>query len=242
MPLLLATPPGLITRTPSRATVEDGDGDEASDDDPATVGFDDVPPIVTVDKSASAGSVTESGDSVTFTVAVTNASEESVTLTDLTDNIFGDLLDASNASVGANTCPAQPVTMAAGATLTCTFDGFVSGDASGLDHENTVTATVVDDDGSTDDDDGSAVVSFEDSPPSIDVEKSATVTAVEAPGERVTFIVEITNDGDEPVTITSLTDDVYGDLLDSGNGAVVHQRVSAAAERNRRGCDVPLHI
>ena len=36
-------------------------------------------------------------------------SVEPVTLTSLTDDVFGDLLDAGNAAVTSNTCPAAAV-------------------------------------------------------------------------------------------------------------------------------------
>jgi LPXTG-motif cell wall-anchored protein len=201
------------------ATITDGDGDEGTDKDTETVDITDVPPAITVDKTASDASVDESGEMVTFAVAVTNDTSEWVTLVDLTDDVYGDLLDSANSAVSSNTCPAQSKAIAAAGRLACTFDALVAGDASGPDHENTVTATVVDDDGTGADDDDSAIVTFDDTPPSVVVDKTATAGAVAEPGADVTFIVEILNDGDESVTITDLTDDVYGDLFDPANAA-----------------------
>ena len=89
----------------------------------------------------------EPGATVTFTVEVENLSVEAVTLTSLSDDVFGDLLDPANPAVSANTCPAQPAAIPVGGTFSCSFDAFVAGDAGGPDHVDTVTATVVDDDG-----------------------------------------------------------------------------------------------
>jgi uncharacterized repeat protein (TIGR01451 family) len=202
------------------ATIADSDGDEASEDDNEIVSITDVPPVISVDKTPSPASVAESGGVVTFTVVVSNTSVESVTVTDLRDDAFGNLLDPANPNVSNNTCPTQPTSIPAGNALACTFDGFLTGDASGPDHMNTVTVGVVDDDGSTAGDDDSAVVSFDDTPPSIVVAKTPTQNAVEAPGESVTFVIAVTNDGTESVTLAALVDDVFGDLLDPSNSNV----------------------
>ncbi len=90
-------------------------------------------PDISVTKTANPTSVPETGGSVTVHVSVTNNSTEAVTLDSLTDSDFGDL-------DGEGTC-ATGGTIAAGATSTCSFTRIVSGDFSGPDHENTVTAT-----------------------------------------------------------------------------------------------------
>jgi len=57
------------------------------------------------------------------------------------------------------------------------------------------------------------------SPPEITVSKTASQLQVFAPGENVTFTVNITNDSGaaDPINITSLIDDIHGNLVDSSN-------------------------
>jgi uncharacterized repeat protein (TIGR01451 family) len=201
------------------ATVEDDDGNPASDGDVATVGFASDPPSLTVAKTADPGSVAEAGETVTFTVEVTNDGAEPVTLTALSDDVFGDLLDAGNAAVSANSCAGADAVIPAGASLSCIFEGFVGGDP-GADHVNVVTATVEDDDGETASGSDSETVTVLDADPTISITKTPSVSSLPEPGGKVTFTVTITAGADEDVTLTALSDDVFGDLLDGGNPAV----------------------
>ena len=188
-----------------------------TDTDGATVVFDDVLPTITTTKTPSPGSVSEPGGVVTFTVSVRNTSPEPVTLTDLVDDVFGDLLDGSNVDVSNNTCPAQPTAMPVGATVTCSFDAFVSGNNGDAADVNTVTATVEDDDLNSADDGDSAAVAFGDTLPTIDVTKAANPGSVPESGASVTFSVSVANTGVEELTLTALGDDQFGDLLDGVN-------------------------
>ncbi|MCB2223439.1 MAG: DUF11 domain-containing protein, partial [Actinobacteria bacterium] len=202
------------------AVAEDDEGNAASDDGSATVAFTDVAPTISTTKTPSAGSVPEPGGTVTFTVEVANTSVEAVTLTSLSDDVFGDLLDGANPAVSANTCDDQPVSIAVGGTFSCSFDAALSGLAGDPDHVNTVTAAAEDGDGNTATDDGSATVAFGDSLPSITVAKTPSVGSVPETGGTVTFSVEVANTSAEPLTLASLSDDVFGDLLDGANPAV----------------------
>ncbi len=83
----------------------DDDGTKADDTGSATVTIDDVAPTVQVDKSADPTHLNEPGGTVTFTVDVKNTSSESVTLTDLVDDIYGDLL-TTPATTRSATAPA----------------------------------------------------------------------------------------------------------------------------------------
>ena len=114
------------------ATVVDDDKDQKSGFDDATVSLTDVPPTVSVDKTASPDKV-EAGTEVTFTVKVTNTSKEPVSLDSLTDSIHGNL-------DGQGTCVADgSVQIAAGATYTCDFTAVVN-----ETETDVVTATVSD--------------------------------------------------------------------------------------------------
>jgi hypothetical protein len=87
---------------------------------------------LTVDKSANPTTIPEPGGTVTYTVKITNtASVESVAITSIADSpLYGDLGNASNSNVTDNTCPSLiNTTLAPGATVSCSFKGSVSGNA-----------------------------------------------------------------------------------------------------------------
>ena len=147
------------------AVASDNDGGSDTETATATVTFSDVLPDITVTKTANPTAVPETGGSVTFTVSVKNNSTEAATLDSLTDSDFGDLDGEGTCVTGGS--------IAAGATYTCSFTRTVSGDFSGPDHSNTVTATVSDDDANSDTESGTATVDFTDVLPSITVTKTA---------------------------------------------------------------------
>ncbi|MGP8306655.1 hypothetical protein [Vibrio sp. YIC-376] len=125
----------------------DDDGEPVTSNDDATVTVNDVQPTATLDKSVTSMDVL-------YTVVVTNTSvAEDLDLTDLTDNLFGDIT-----SVQGNVLETEcnvPQTIAIGDDYTCTFVGRVYGP-----HTNTVTGTVSDDDGNTINPSDTATVSF----------------------------------------------------------------------------------
>ena len=98
-----------------------------------------VPSSIKVTKTATPTSLQEPGGNATFAVSVKNTSAvDSVTITTLTDDIYGNL-------DGKGTCDV-PQTLAPGATYECSFTGAVSG-AAGSTHKDVVTASGTDDDG-----------------------------------------------------------------------------------------------
>lgn len=191
----------------------DNEGNEAVDTGIATIQFTDVLPALVVDKSVSPSELPEPGGTVTYTVVVTNpeGAPEDIVLTTLQDDKFGDLNGQGTCNIAAG------VTLAAGAKYTCTFDKDLVGDAPDT-HLNTVTATVRDDDGNTMASADDAVVTFSDVLPTIQVEKTANPTTVPEPGGDVTFTVKVINPAGaaEPVTITSLIDQPFGNLAGRG--------------------------
>ncbi len=182
--------------------VADGDGDTASDSDDETVTFTDVAPVITVTKTATPRHIPEGGAYVTFTVRVSNPGPEDVTLTTLTDSVYGDL------STLANSTAVLPQTILIGGSYQATFTVALSSDDL-ADHYNVVTAEAVDDEGTkaraTDDE----TVTFEDTPPEISVTKTASPTSVPETGGWVTFTITVTNTGDEAVTLTDAYDDTF---------------------------------
>lgn len=173
-------------------------------------------PSIEVTKTALATTIGEPGGSVTYQVSVTNTSVEPVTIFDLTDSIEGATaidITATGGPITATTCGplvGQVLTAAGpGATATCTFTATVSGDDGDVIGDVvTVTAYDSSETEATDSDDASVAITALD--PVISVTKTPSVASIAEPGGTVSYTVQITNDGVEPVTVSSLTDSLEG--------------------------------
>ena len=179
------------------ATATDDDGNETTDEDDATVDFDDVLPDVSITKEANPTSVPETGADVEFTIVVANNSAEAATI---------DSLDDSDFELAANCADAVGQVLGAGGTYTCVFTEFIDGDFSGPAHENTATVVASDGDGNTDTASDDAEVGFVDVAPTITVTKNPDPDSVPETGAPVEFTILVTNTSEESVTITALTD------------------------------------
>ncbi len=202
------------------ASGSDDDGNLVSAQGSATVTITDVLPAALVTKTASPTSVDEPGGNITFTVRVDNTgSAESLSLSDLNDDIHGDLNGQGDCAV--------PQTVAAGGFYQCSFTAAVNGNA-GDSETDTVTATLADDDSNTITPSDSATVTITDVASSISVTKTASPTSVAEPGGTVTFTVRVDNTSTvDSVAISSLSDDIHGNLAGQGDCAVP-QTVAAA--------------
>lgn len=187
-------------------TVVDDDGDGAVGSDDATVTITDVASSMRVDKTADPASLPEPGGAFTFDVVVTNTSTvDTITITDLADDVYGSLAGLGSCATAVGTV------LAPGEGYACSFDGMFTGDG-GDSQTDTVTATATDDDGvalSAGDD---ATVTITDIAPTIRVRKNASPPSMAAPGGVFSFNVMMTNTSGEAVTITSVKDSVYGDV------------------------------
>ena len=168
-------------------------------------------PVIAVTKAASPPSLPAPGGNFTFTVQVSNPSTtDPIKITALTDNIYGNL-----ATLAGSTCGALiGTTLAPGATSApCTFTGPFTG-VSGASQTDTVTATGVDSNGNTATATAQATVTLTPGvTPQIAVSKAANPLSMPAPGGNFTFTVQVTNpSATDPVKITSLVDNIYGDL------------------------------
>jgi len=202
------------TDTATASGVDD-ESNPVSGSDDATVTIADVQPAISVVKTANPISVDEPGGNVTFTVAVTNDSnaEDPVTITSLVDDIHLDLNGQGDCSV--------PQTIQPSATYTCSFTAFVAGNAA-YTETDTATASGTDDEGNPVSAFDDATVTIVDVLPAISVVKTADPISVDEPGGDVTFTVAVTNDSnaEDPVTITSLVDDIHLDLDGQGDCSV----------------------
>ena len=106
-----------------------------------------------------------------------------------------------------------------GNTYSCQFVGDFRG-PSGSTQTDTVTVTATDSRGNTVHASANATVTITPVPPMITTTKSAAPPSLQEPGGTFTFSWSVTNNGPEAVTVTSIVDDVYGDLNGKGTCAV----------------------
>ncbi|MCA1684136.1 MAG: hypothetical protein LC708_03300, partial [Actinobacteria bacterium] len=189
----------------------DAQGNSVSASDDAIVAITTLLPSITVQKSVTPSSLPEPGGTFTFTATVNNTSQEVLTLTAFTDDVYGDLN-------GQGTC-AVPQTLPVGGSYTCTFPGGFTGLAPDT-QTDTVTGTAVDALGRQVTAEDDAIVTLTPIPPTIAVVKTADPLTRPEPGGNFTFTVATTNTSIKPLTITALTDDVYGDLNGQGTCAI----------------------
>jgi hypothetical protein len=108
-----------------------------------------------VTKTANPTAVPETGGNVTFTFVVKNtSSEEPVTITSLTDSVYGTLAGDDDCKVGT--------VLAAGASCTFSITKFIGGVYPGPDHVNVFKAKAVDNDKTEATDTDDATVTFTD--------------------------------------------------------------------------------
>ncbi|MGW8281862.1 MAG: DUF7507 domain-containing protein, partial [Gemmatimonadota bacterium] len=199
------------------ATASDNDNNTVADTAQASVGIGAVDPTIDVTKTASPGSVPETGGLVTYTVLVDNTSGETITLTSLTDSKFGDLDGKGDCSMPQTLQPDGE----AGDSYSCIFTETVAGEAGS--HINVATASGQDDDGQPVEGSDDETVTLNDVLPDISVTKTPNPTTVLETGGDVTFGVQVTNNSAEAVSLISLSDDQFGDLNGQGTCSVPQQ-------------------
>ena len=192
------------------AAATDDDGAPLQETGSATVAITDVPSSLSVTKAADPTEISEPGENVVFSVSIENTSVvDTVTLEALTDVPFGDVTQVQGNIVATDCTVTQ--SLLPGQTYDCSFTAFVAGNA-GDTVTDTVTVDGTDDDGEPVSGGDSADVDVLDAPPTMVVSKTAVPLEVPEPGAASTFTVSVTNTSAEPITITSVGDDVYGNL------------------------------
>jgi hypothetical protein len=174
------------------------------------------PPTMNVSKVALPTAMPAPGGPVLFVVSVTNTSAETdpLTIESLVDDVYGDITQVQGRVLQTN-CEA-PRQIAPRETYLCEFVGQISGPL-GYVETDTVSVNAVDDDGTqltvTDD----ATVTLVEAPPSMEIVKVAAPAEVKEPGGEVTYMVQVYNTSTtESLNITSLEDDLYGDVFSLG--------------------------
>lgn len=160
--------------------------------------------------------VAEPGAPVTFHVNLVNVGSAPVTLTGLTTNQFGSILDPGNDQVDPahNTClpqPTLPTIQPYGGNYTCSFTAAVTGQPSNF--SVILTATARDRNSQTLTATTNSTVQITNVPAAISLSASANPSFVHPPGSSVTFSVRVDNIGEaDAVTLTELRDQFIGNL------------------------------
>gem|GEM_PF-6090229 len=188
----------------------DDDGNEVHATTGAKVTITDAPPAIRVSKVAERDSVPEPGGSAAFMVRIDNEGSEAFTLNTLVDGAHGDLNGQGTCSV-----PQVGVSIQGGGSYACSFQSEIWGNA-GVTETGTVTAVASDDEGNEVSASDSATVTISDVPPAIGASITASPSSLPEPGGLVVFAVRIMNQGIEELSLDSLVDDVYGNLLGQG--------------------------
>jgi hypothetical protein len=175
-------------------------------------------PLLEVTKTPNK-TVVASGDLVTFTILVENKGTITLSLNSLIDSVYGDITTTGHNGITATTCDVTPpVTLAAlTGTYTCTFTAAVTGNPN-TTHNNTVTACDTTKNPDVCDDGSTTVQIIPD--PAIEVLKTANPTQLYAPGGPVVFTIVVNNTGGGALTLSSLTDNVFGNITTTGHNGI----------------------
>jgi hypothetical protein len=173
------------------------------------VAIEDPDTDISVDVTASPTSRVSPGGSFTYTVEVDNNGGDTVTLTALSEN--GTSLN------GVGTCDTG-VSIAADGTYTCSFSETFTGQ-NGDSKTTTVTATAQDPSNAADTDTETDSVTVTISATgtgngdgNFTVTKTASPTSRVVPGGTFTFSFVVTNNSGGSVSLTTLSDNIYGNL------------------------------
>lgn len=192
-----------VTNTASVGGVTETDIDLSNDSDSASFA---VPAVdIAVTKTVS-NSVPNPGDTVTYVVTVTNNGPDTATGISVNDTLPAEVsLDTAGATQGSYIAPNWTVgSLVSGASATLTISTTVLPSAAGSAVTNTATVVGVDQ-ADTDATNNSASASF--AAPAIDVAVTKTVDQpVANPGDTVTYIVVVTNNGPNDATGVAITD------------------------------------
>ena len=192
-------------------TVTDNENNAATGRDVATVTVNDALPLVSLRKTAGPTRLDEPGGSFAFTLTVTNNSVEPVTIAELSDSQQAQIADFAQCTALLG------LVLAPGQSRSCQY---VVTHTNAGSYENQASVTVFDDEENPATDEAMATVAVNDLLPIIRVSKSAQPGAVLETGGDVLYLIEVYNNGVEPLALTSLVDDRFGDLNGVGNCAV----------------------
>lgn len=172
-----------------------------------------------VTKTASPGSQPEPGGEFTFTVTITNSTGGSARILALIDSVHGDLTSRPTCNTAVGTV------LSSGAVYSCTFNERFEGNADAEQASSTTVRLEITSPGPGAGGGGSVVsrsfvggtiVAITNVEPTVTVTHSVAPASRPAPGGNFTYTTVVTNTSQEPVTISSLVDDIYGNLASRG--------------------------
>ncbi|MDC0671069.1 hypothetical protein [Nannocystis radixulma] len=198
------------------------------------------PASIVVVKTATPTQFVEPGGLATYTVEIRNTSQTAtVNVATITDDVYGNLLNAANANVTQNTCPSlagDPI--GPNSSLSCTFKAQVTGQP-GFTLTDVVTGCVSQPNVpnpicATDD----ATVTITDAPP---VTPTLLKTALSTANCRMqvdaTYEVKVTNQSAvDAQTVTAFNDDKFGNI------STIHGPSPGVEEVLSTNCTVPRQI
>jgi hypothetical protein len=224
---------GRAGEAPHEASVDvgvvDGWSRSAQGSAGAVVAFADVLPSADVVVVPAVEVVAEPGGSVEFTLTVTNTSAERVTVVSLSGPTVGDLFASDNPDVTDNSCLSLPQKLARGEEVSCTFVAFVGGDVTAGPSQVPLELGLEDRQGNLVTEVAEASLTATDTLPDLAITVSRSTLAVSPSAPSATFTVTLSNGTGEPVTISELTDDVFGSLLEAN--AALSDNTCAAMSR-----------
>jgi hypothetical protein len=244
--LAVAVPVGNAGQTHTNTaniSAHDDEGTVASLDatsvSSSTISYTNVVPTVSITRSH-AGTIHEgtSGQQITYHFTVTNtspASTDPVTVTSLSDTALGDLLGTFQAAKGGS----AEIVDGASVSFEVTYTAPAAN--AGTLINNTVTVNVHDDENDPASANASDSITYQDVTPSVSITKSHSGTLSEGtPGQQITYHFTVRNTSlasIDPVTVTSLSDTLLGNLLSAfqaanGGGAVVADGASVSFDVN----------
>ncbi|WP_287154729.1 hypothetical protein [Candidatus Solincola tengchongensis] len=164
------------------------------------------PPRVEIVKTPDPEELPEEGGWVTYTITVNNLVIDPFTIISLTDDRFGNLSGLLPTPIG--------MVIPGYGSYTWTLSKLLPPGMAGTTHVNTVTVTVrEEEDKQTATDYDDATVTYRHIPFTITVEKTANPTSVPECGGYVDFAFKVTNNSSKTISLISLNDDTYGEIL-----------------------------
>jgi len=152
--------------------------------------------------------------SVEYSMTLTNISNVPLTLSALSSNLHGNLLDTANGNITANSCAGLNLSIPAGGAQACSYKVMVSLPSGALTNAITLTATGGDNKQfSVTDQALISVGDFE----ALAIMVSASPTSVVAPGGPVNLTVQVANNTSSELTLDSLVDSLAGNLDGKGS-------------------------
>ena len=146
---------------------------------------------------------------VEFSLTMTNVSNVPMALNGLTSAAHGNLLNAGNGQVSANTCPGLNLAIPAGEVRSCSYEVTLILQPPAF--TNVITAVVVDDEGHELTVTDEAIVSVADFTP-LQVVLSASPSSLVVPGGETNLTVQVTNNMSTDLTLDALNDAIIGSV------------------------------